>query len=190
MIATAALRDRRLAAKHGDDPHLAEAERLKARLARARDKRVPLHLSRDEFLSICRWQLRDQYGRTAHLLESSSDKRIKRTTQMAFGCKDKEAGFELAGRVTILRLLPGVGIGVASAILALCYPKRYAPLDSGVWRALFDEDRSAFELPDYRRYLARLTELAGDVRALDPKGNWSVQLVVFFAAGDDRQPSA
>ena len=75
------------------------AERLKARLGRARDKRVPLYLSRDELLSICRWKLRDQYSRAARLLESSSEKRVKRTTQMAFACKDKDAGFELAGRL-------------------------------------------------------------------------------------------
>ena len=190
MITAAVLHDRRMAARHTDDPHLVEAERLKARLARARDKRVPLHLSRDEFLDICRWQLGDQYGRASHLLESSSEKRIKRTTQMAFACKDKEAEFELAGRVTILRLLPGVGIGVASAILALCYPKKYAPLDARVWRALFDEQRSGFELADYGRYLARLSELVAEVRAFDPKGGWSEQLVSYYAGvGDKARPA-
>jgi hypothetical protein len=190
MITAAVLRDRRIAAKHTDDPDLVEAERLKARLARARDKRVPFYLSRDEFLAVCRWKLGDQYGRAARLLESSSEKRVKRTTQMAFCCKDKEVEFELAGRVTILRLLPGVGIGVASAILALCYPKRYAPLDARVWPALFDEQRSTFELADYRRYLTRLSELAAEVRAIDRKGSWSVQLVGYFAGGDDEERSA
>jgi hypothetical protein len=190
MITAADLKDRRIAARHADDPDLAEAERLKARLARARAKRVPLYLSRDEFLSICRWRLADQYSRTARLLESSSEKRIKRTTRMAFSCKDKDAGFELAARVTILRLLPGVGIGVASAVLALCYPKRYAPLDSRVWRALFDEQRSSFEPADYGRYLARLRELAAEVRTLDPKGAWSVQLVDYYAWGDGKEHSA
>jgi hypothetical protein len=181
MITAADLKDRRVAARHANDPDLAESERLKARLARARDKRVPFYLSRDEFLDICRWRLRDQYSRSARLLESSSEKRIKRTTQMAFACKDKDADFELAGRVTILRLLPGVGIGVASTILALCYPRRYAPLDSRVWRAVFDEERTTFEVADYRRYLERLGELAAEAKALDPKGGWSVQLVDYYA---------
>lgn len=185
MITAAALKDRRIAAKRTDDPNLVEAERLKARLARARDRRVPLYLSRDEFLAVCRWKLGDQYGRAAHLLESSSEKRIKRTTQMAFSFKDKEAEFELAARLTILRLLPGVGIGVASAILALCYPKRYAPLDTRVWRALFDEQRGGLDVADYGRYLARLSELAAEVRTLDPKGAWSIQLVAYYAWGGD-----
>ena len=190
MITAAVLKDRRIAAKHTDDPDLVEAERLKARLARARDKRVPFYLSRDEFLAVCRWKLGDQYGRAARLLESSSEKRVKRITQMAFACKDKEVEFELAGRLTILRLLPGVGIGVASAILALCYPKRYAPLDARAWSALFDERRSTFELADYRRYLMRLSELGAEVSAIDRKGGWSVQLVGYFAGGDDERRSA
>jgi len=187
MITAATLKDRRIAAKHAEDPDLAETERLKARLARARDKRVPLYLSREEFLSVCRWKLGEQYGRAAHLLESSSEKRVKRTTQMAFAFKDKEAEFELAGRLTILRLLPGVGIGVASAILALCYPKRYAPLDARVWRALFDERRSGLDVADYQRYLARLGELAAETRALDPKGAWSMQLAAYHAWANDEQ---
>jgi hypothetical protein len=181
MITAADLKDRRIATRHADDPGLAEVESLKARLARARDKRVPLYLSRDEFLSICRWKLGEQYSRAARLLESNSEKRIKRTTQMAFSCKDKDAGFELAARVTILRLLPGVGMGVASAILALCYPKRYAPVDSRVWLSLFEEQRSSFEPADYERCLARLNELAAEVRTLDPKGAWTVQLVGYYA---------
>ena len=186
MIAAAVLNERRIAGKGAELPDLKEAERLKAHLARVGEKRVPLYLSRGDFLRICRWKLRDQYGSAAHALESSSPKRIKRVTQMAFSLKDKEAGFELAGRLAILRLLPGVGIGVASAILALRYPKKYAPIDARAWRALFDEERAGFEFTDYQRYLDRLNELVVEVGALDPKGRWSPQLVAFYAKGDDR----
>ena len=190
MISAATLKDRRIAAKRAEDPGLVEVERLKSRLARARDKRVPLYLSREEFLAVCRWKLGDQYSRAAHALESSSEKRVKRTTQMAFTFKDKEADFELASRLTILRLLPGVGIGVASAILALCYPKRYAPLDARVWRALFDEQRGGLDLADYLRYLTRLGELVAEARTLDSKGAWSMQLVAYYCAGNDEGTAA
>lgn len=185
MITAATLKERRLLAKQTNDADLAETERLKARLARARDKRVPFYLTRDEFLEICRWKLRDQYARAAHPLESNSEKRVKRTTQMAFAVKDKEADFELAAQLSILSLLPGVGIGVASAILALCHPKQYAPVDARISSALFDEKQGAIELRDYRRYLVRLGELEKEVRALDPKGRWCVQLVAYYAAGGD-----
>ena len=185
MISAANLKDRRLAAKAAKDAELAATERLKARLARARDKRVPFFLTGEEFLEICHWQLGDQFARAARLLESSSDRRVKRITKLAFAVKDKEADFELGARLAILRLLPGVGLGVASAILALCNPKKFAPLDARVWHELFDEKRGALEVGDYRRYLARLGELESEVRSLDPKGRWSLQLVAYYAGRPD-----
>jgi len=190
MISAAILKDRRLAAKAAKDADLAATEHLKARLARARDKRVPFYLGREEFLEICHWQLGDQFARAARLLESSSDRRIKRITQLAFAVKDKDADFELGARLAILRLLPGVGLGVASAILGLCNPKRFAPLDARAWQAVLDDKRGASEVADYQRYLARLGELESEVRSLDPKGRWSPQLVAYYAAGrSDARPA-
>jgi len=183
MISAASLKDRRVAAKKKGDADLRETERMKARLSRARDRRVPFHLTKDEFLEICRWKLGDQYVRTARLLETNSERRVKRTTQLAFSVKDKDADFELDARLTILSLLPGVGIGVASAILGLCYPQRYAPLDARAWEALFDERRVSLGPAEYRRYLGRLDELKAEVKALDPKGRWTAQLVSYYAAG-------
>ena len=190
MISAAILKDRRLAAKAASDADVAETERLKARLARARDKRVPFYLTRDEFLEICGWQLRDQYARSARLLEANSEKRIKRITQLAFAVKDKDAEFELLARVAILRVLPGVGLGVASALLALCYPKRYAALTGPAWNALFDEPRKNPEIAEYVRYLARIGELEVELRSLDPKGHWCAQLVGRYAdAHEDGTPT-
>jgi len=190
MINAANLKDRRLAAKAAKDADLAETERLKARLARARDKRVPFYLTREEFLEICHWQLGDKFARAARLLESSSERRIKRITRLAFAVKDKDADFELGARLAILRLLPGVGIGVASAILALCNPKKLAPLDARAWQAVFDDKRGASEVADYQRYLTRLGELESEVRSLDPKGRWSPLLVAYYTAGrSDARPA-
>ena len=87
----------------------------------------------------------------------------------------------MVGRVTMLRVLPGVGMGVASAILALCFPEQYAPIDFRVWRQLFDSELSMFELTEYRRYLARLRELAHELESVDPANDWPVQLVDYFA---------
>jgi len=63
----------------------------------------------------------------------------------------------------------------------LCYPKRYAPVDSRVWLSLFDEQRGSFEPVDYGRCLTRLNELAAEVKTLDPKGAWTVQLAGYYA---------
>jgi uncharacterized membrane protein len=182
MITPEALRDSRLTAKRSKDGDLMATERLKTRLARARDKRVPFYLTQDELLEICRWKLGDQYVRSARLLESSSPKRVRRVTELAFAVKDGDPEFELGARLAILRLLPGVGLGVASAILALCWPKRFGPIDARLWQAVCDEPRDSFDTAEYRRYLSRLRELEDEVRALDGKGRWCVQLVAFYAA--------
>ncbi len=87
----------------------------------------------------------------------------------------------MMGRVTMLRVLPGVGMGVASAILALCFPEQYAPIDFRVWRQLSDSELSMFEIPEYRRYLKKLRELADELASLDPVNDWPVQLVDYFA---------
>jgi hypothetical protein len=181
MITAETLYDSRLTAKRSKGGDLAETERLKARLARARDRRVPFSLTRDEFLEICHWKLADQYARPARQLESNSAKRVKRVTEMAFAVKDRDPDFELGARLAILRLLPGVGVGIASAILGLCWPKRYAPLDGRLWHAVFGEQRDSLDVAEYRRYLARLRELESEVRALDAKGRWCVQLVAYYA---------
>ncbi len=181
MITAQTLHERRLAAKRTKDDGLAATERLKARLARARDKRVPFHLTRDEFLEICRWKLGEQYARSSGLLEANSAKRVKRVTEQAFAVRDRDPDFELAARIAILRLLPGVGLGVASAILGLCFPKRFAPLDARLWGAVFGEHPDGLELAEYRRYLARLRELESEVKATDAKGRWCVQLVAYHA---------
>lgn len=188
MITAQTLRDSRLAAKRSRDGDLAATERLKARLARARDKRVPFYLTREEFLEICRWKLGEQYSRSSRALESSSAKRVKRVSELAFAVRDRDPDFELAARLAILRLLPGVGLGIASAILGLCYPKRFAPLDAGVWNAVFGEQPNGLDVAGYRRYLTRLRELEGEVRASDTKGRWCVQLVAYHAGREEAVP--
>ena len=77
-------------------------------------------------------------------------------------------------------------MGVASAILALCDPERYAPIDFRVWRQLFGADLAMFDLPEYRRYMARLRELVAELRRIDPEGGWTVQLVDYYCWERDK----
>jgi hypothetical protein len=68
----------------------------------------------------------------------------------------------------LLVAIPGVGIPVASAILALSDPQRYCVIDFRGWRALFCEERTAFSVKDYLRYREEVAHLAVDL-------GWSVQ---------------
>ena len=167
--------------QHLDDEDWQKHEELKARFAAARKQRNPMHLTETEFFEVARWKLINQYGRAQRLLESNSAERIEGLTGRALSFCDPDPDIEMVGRVTMLRVLPGVGMGVSSAILALCFPERYAPIDFRVWRQLFGAEKDMFELTEYRRYLGRLRELAAELTSLDPGTDWPVQLVDYFA---------
>ncbi|MEZ5125325.1 MAG: hypothetical protein R2826_03635 [Thermoleophilia bacterium] len=164
-----------------DDADWQAHQQLKAKFAAARKQRDPMYLTESEFFEVAHWKLINQYGRAKRYLESNSAERIEAITSRALSFRDPDPDIEMVGRVTMLRVLPGVGMGVASAILALCFPEQYAPIDFRVWRQLFDSDLSMFEVPEYRRYLKRLRELADELASLDPANDWPIQLVDYFA---------
>ena len=164
-----------------DDADWQTHQQLKAKFAAAREQRDPMCLTEGEFFEVAHWKLINQYGRAKRYLESNSAQRIEAVTSRALSFGDSDPDVEMMGRVTMLRVLPGVGMGVASAILALCFPEQYAPIDFRVWRQLSDSELSMFEIPEYRRYLKKLRELADELASLDPVNDWPVQLVDYFA---------
>lgn len=164
-----------------DDADWQTHQQLKAKFAAARAQRDPMCLTEGEFFEVAHWKLINQYGRAKRYLESNPAERIEAVTSRALSFGDSDPDVEMMGRVTMLRVLPGVGMGVASAILALCFPEQYAPIDFRVWRQLFDSELSMFEIPEYRRYLKKLRELADELASLDPVNDWPVQLVDYFA---------
>lgn len=86
-----------------------------------------MHLTYDEFFEVAHWKLINQYGRMQRLLESNTPDRIEAVTSRALSFSDPDPDIETLGRVSMLRILPGVGMGVASAILALCIPDSTHP---------------------------------------------------------------
>jgi hypothetical protein len=93
---------------------------------------------------------------------------------------DKE--YELELRTDILCALRGVGVPVASAVLALVFPEAYAVIDFRGWRQIFDESKSVFSVPDYRKYMSKVRLLARELE-------WSVQEVDHAVWDYDRRNS-
>jgi hypothetical protein len=71
-------------------------------------------------------------------------------------------------RLGLLLALPGVGVPVASAVLALTEPQQYCVVDFRGWRTVFGEERESFSIADYLRYRAEVARLAADL-------GWPVQ---------------
>ncbi|MEJ5240388.1 MAG: hypothetical protein WHS87_04250 [Anaerolineales bacterium] len=148
----------------------AETERLKKQFAGLRQERVPLYLTLDEFDEILRWKLRGQYGRQREQRKVNTDEVIRTVTTAALSLTHPDDDYETELRLRILCTLRGVGVPVASAILALVFPERYAVIDFRGWRQVFDEERTTFSVSDYKRYLREIRRLAREL-------GWSVQEV-------------
>jgi hypothetical protein len=78
-------------------------------------------------------------------------------------------------------VLRGVGVPVASAVLALVFPEEYGVIDFRGWWQIFGEKRSIFSISDYKRYLCELRHLADEL-------NWPVQEVDLAIWEYDRKP--
>ena len=158
-----------------------KTDSLKAKLGHLRQQRCPLFLTETEFDEILRWKLRGQYRRQAHLRMGNTDEVIRQVTGLALTVSHVDEDCELQLRVSILSALRGVGVPVASAVLALVYPDEYAVVDFRVWRQLFGKEIGrAFLVSDYKRYMCKMRPLASEL-------GWSVQEVDMAIWEYDRQ---
>jgi hypothetical protein len=126
------------------------------------------HLTKREFLAICRWKS----PRSIRHCMKNSPARIRLQSAIALASRDERAKFEA------LTALDGVAAPTASAILTLTHPRRYAVIDIRVWQLLFDlgsvrtkPGGVGFTFNDWRDYLMVLRfhakQLGASVRAVE-----------------------
>ncbi len=151
-------------------PDYEETESLKATFLKLRGERSPFFLADRELDRVFRWKLRGQYRRQFAHRSATPDSVYRAVTEAVFKVVGLSLEAECAFRLRLLMALPGVGVPVASAILALTCPEHYCVIDFRGWRALFGERRAAFSVGDYSRYRAEVARLA-------VKLGWPVQEV-------------
>jgi hypothetical protein len=147
-----------------------DTERLKRKFARLRAERQPLYLTHAEFEEILDWKLGAQRGRSKRWWAFNNDDLVRQITALALNIVHPDTDYQLQLRAGILSTMRGVGVPVASAVLALVFPSEYAVIDFRVWRQLFEEEKKVFFIPDYRRYMRALRPLAARL-------GWDVQEV-------------
>ena len=165
MVQANDIRDLRTAARD-----YAHTEDLKDHVRRLRRERTPFFLTADDLERVFRWKLGTQYGRQKKLRDTNTESAYRAVTAAAFAIREPDAHYEAELRLGILTSLRGVGLGVASAILAVAEPDRYCVVDFRGWRAVFGEDRRSFDLEHYKKYLKA-------IRALAAQLGWPVQEV-------------
>ena len=132
-----------IAALRKSAPDAADTDRLKISLARLKTTRRPFFLGASDVQPILHWKLGNQYGRVRARLAVNTDAQYREATRAAFAiAHPTDPDRETMLRVAALTELGGVGIGIASAILALVDPEHYCVVDFRGWRAVFGEMRS------------------------------------------------
>jgi hypothetical protein len=145
-------------------------EHLKVHFAQMKQERRPMYLTLDELDRVLQWKLRGQHGRQRERRKANTEDVIRVVTGAALSIEHPDEDYEIELRLGILCTLRGVGVPVASAILALVFPERYAVIDFRGWRQVFGEERTTFSVSDYKRYLR-------EIRRLSLELGWPVQEV-------------
>jgi thermostable 8-oxoguanine DNA glycosylase len=120
-------------------------------------------LTATTFDAVTNWKLRKQRNRTEKHRVGNSAELIQELTGAFWRVKHEDKDKLLAIQLAILLAIPGVGIGVASAIFTLCYPREYAIIDFRNWKVLYGENKRQFSQADYKKYITDMRELAEKV---------------------------
>ena len=178
MVRADDIRDLRTAS-----PDYEETERLKMLMGQLRGSRDPFYLAGADLDPIFRWKLTNQYERNRRFRDTNTDSAYRTITQAAFAVRESDADYEAELRLGILASLRGVGVPVASAILALVEPERYCAIDFRGWRVVFGEERRSFTVQQYLRYRREVSRLAAEL-------GWPVQETDLAVWEYDRRASA
>ena len=160
-----------------------EMQTLLTCFANIRATRQPLFLTAVELDAILHWKLRTQYARQQRRRLANTAEVVRSVTGVALTITHPDPRYELELRVGLLCTLRGVGVPIASAILALIYPEEYGVIDFRVWRQVFGEEKSMFSVSDYGRYLYEIHKLAKELA-------WTLQEVDLAIWGYDKEPRA
>jgi len=137
-----------------------ETQRLKQRFHKLKQTRKPFYLTYDDFDKILHWKLRKQYGRQSTIREDNTEEIVKKISLLALNISHKNKDYEIELKIKILTSIRGVEIRVASAILTLCYPERYAVIDSWNWQEIYGVKKKTFTINDYKKYMKTIRRFA------------------------------
>ncbi len=141
-------------------PDFYETQRLISHFAGLRRTRRPLYLTEKDFERILHWKLRRQYYRQKDFRAINTPSIIHLITKAALSLQHNDREYETELQLKILSSIRGVGIPVASAILTLVFPEKYAVIDFRGWRQVFGEGKTTFTISEYKKYLHEIHRMA------------------------------
>jgi len=145
-----------------ENPKWGKTLNLVSELATLQATRNPFYLTISDLEKIRSWKLRGQIGRARKFYAQNTEDNIQTITRAAFNVKHDDFEHETSLRLKLLTAIAGVEIPVASAILTLCYPEKYAIIDRRNWKRLIDsdEDKTSYTVSQYLFYLRIIQQAA------------------------------
>lgn len=145
---------------HVSPDERARIEKMKKKLSSIRVQRSPLYLTSNELEEISLWRLRYLHERGRLSWDTNTDEIVRSVTQLAFSITHPDKDYKIELRLGILCSLHGVGVLVASTLLALTFPDEYAMIDARGWRQVFGKSKHTFFIRDYKLYLKAVKSLS------------------------------
>jgi len=128
-------------------------------------------LSIPTYHKVLDWKLQKQKSQIEKIISGSPDSLIKTITFCYNKTDHPNSELNIKIKMHVLLSIPWIGIGIASAIMALHEPQLYGTIDLRSWSNLFHEDRKTFSMNHYMKYLGSIRELANqaecDVQEID-----------------------
>jgi hypothetical protein len=159
MIVAADLQAFRARKGHGLYADDAEREAIEAAFQDRRAERHPFFLTGEELNRVFRWKLRGQHERMAAQRTRNTEAAYRLISQAVFQIVGPDLEYESVVRLGLLTALTGVGVPIASAVLALAEPQEYCIVDRRGWRAVFGKERESFAPIDYWAYHEAVAQL-------------------------------
>jgi hypothetical protein len=163
MIAAADLQAVRARNGHGVHADDAEREAIEAAFQDRRAERHPFFLTGEELNRVFRWKLRGQHERMAGQRARNTEAAYRLISQAVFQVVGPDLEYESVVRLGLLTALTGVGVPIASAVLALAEPQKYCIVDRRGWRVVFGKERESFTPIDYWTYHQAVAQLGIDL---------------------------
>lgn len=111
--------------------------------------RNPIYITLEELLYIAFWKS----SRNLHSVIENDSAEVIEITKAALSIKEERKKIETLTNEIQGKKLKGIGVAIASAILAITDPDQYGVIDFHAWHALYEEEKSLFSVEDYLKYL-------------------------------------
>ena len=118
------------------------------------------YLDSIELEQILCWKLDTQAHRSKQLRLANTDGLVIPLTRAYFNLKSENFDYETEVKIKLLTSLKGVGVPLATSVMAITEPQKYCIVDSVLWEFIFNEEKSSFTVNDYLRFHKIICELS------------------------------